>query len=48
MRRLGFVLTGIWLLLTGLSTLVHIRFEYRELLMSALAVVAGIMLILQR
>ncbi|WP_197495773.1 hypothetical protein [Acidihalobacter yilgarnensis] len=48
MRRLGLVLTGVWLLLTGLSSLVHIRFEYRELLMSALAVVAGILLIVQR
>lgn len=47
MRRLGLSLTGIWLVLVGLSALIHIRFEYREVLMSALALVAGVLLIVQ-
>lgn len=47
MRRLGLILTGIWLVLTGLSALIHIRFEYRELIMAALALVAGVLLIVQ-
>lgn len=48
MKQLGLTLAGVWLLATGLIELLHVRFEYRALVMAGLAVVAGLLLVVQR
>jgi hypothetical protein len=47
-KNLGLLLLGIWLLLTGLSPLLHLSFAGFGTLMAVLAVVAGLLLILER
>lgn len=48
MKQLGLVLVGVWLLASGLIDLLHVRFEYRDVVMAGLAVIAGLLLIIQR
>ncbi|MEJ2480785.1 MAG: hypothetical protein P8011_03755 [Acidihalobacter sp.] len=48
LKQLGLTLAGVWLLATGLIDLLHVRFEYRDLVMAGLAVIAGLLLIVQR
>lgn len=48
MRFLGNLLLGIWLVLYGLRGLLHLQFQYDHYVMSALALAAGILLILRR
>lgn len=48
MKQLGLVLAGVWLLASGLIDLLHVRFEYRDVVMAGLAVIAGLLLIIQR
>ncbi|AGA35261.1 DedA family protein [Thioalkalivibrio nitratireducens DSM 14787] len=48
MRHLGTLLLGIWLVLYGLQGLLGLRFQYDHLVLSALALVAGVLLILRR
>lgn len=45
---LGMLLLAIWLVLTGLLPLLHISFPNSGVVMSILAVAAGIMLLLRR
>ncbi|AHE97136.1 hypothetical protein [Thioalkalivibrio paradoxus] len=48
MRPLGTLLLAIWLILYGLQGLLGLRFQYDHLVLSTLALVAGILLILRR
>jgi len=48
MRFLGSLLLGIWLVLYGLRGLLHLQFQYDHYVMSALALAAGVLLILRR
>lgn len=44
-RNLAFFLLGAWLILHGLISIIHLSFSGLDLLMSILALVAGILLI---
>ncbi len=45
-RNIGIILTGIWLLLTGLLNILNIYITNFSLLMGLLAVAAGVLLLL--
>ena len=47
-RKLGFLLLAVWLILTGLSQLVSLNFQYEHVILGALAVGSGVVLILRR
>jgi hypothetical protein len=47
-RRLGILLLGIWLIATGLISIIHFSFTGLELVMAGLAIVAGLLLIIGR
>jgi hypothetical protein len=47
-RNLGLALAGIWFILTGLLSLVGFSFQGQALVMAVLALVAGILLLLER
>ena len=47
-RNLGLVLAGIWFILTGLLSLVGFSFQGQALVMAVLALVAGVLLLLER
>ncbi len=47
-RRLGMLLLSIWLILEGLSRLFNVNFRGMGVLMGILALVAGILLLLER
>lgn len=46
--NIGFLLLAIWLILTGLSAFTRLAFPSRDRVMGALALLAGIFLILGR
>ncbi len=48
MRGIGPILLAIWLIAYGLTELADLRFRYDDLLLGALAVVAGIFLLIRR
>jgi hypothetical protein len=47
-RDLGLLLLSIWLILTGLITILHLSFTGEDILMAVLAIAAGILLLLRR
>ncbi|MGA2502748.1 MAG: hypothetical protein ABSG01_01505 [Anaerolineales bacterium] len=47
-RRLGFLLLGIWLILTGLIPLFHFTFSGLDTIMAILAIAAGVLILLER
>jgi hypothetical protein len=47
-RNLGMLLLGTWLIATGLIPLLRIRFPYSATALDALAVAAGILILLER
>jgi ABC-type thiamin/hydroxymethylpyrimidine transport system permease subunit len=47
-KNLGWLLTGIWLLVTGLLAFVHIPISGLDTILAILAVAAGAMLLLGR
>jgi hypothetical protein len=47
MPHLGVLLLGIWLIASGLGTLLHINIPYSAVILPALAVVAGVMLLFE-
>ena len=47
-KRLGTLLLAIWLIATGVIPLLHLSFEYSGLVMSALAIAAGLLILLDR
>ncbi len=47
-KNLGIFLLGIWLILTGLLPFLNVNFSGLNILMALLAIVAGLLLLLQR
>jgi len=47
-KNLGMLLTGIWLILTGLIPLLSLSFSGHGTLMAALAIAAGALIVLGR
>jgi len=47
-RNLGMLLLGIWLILTGALAFVQVTFAHTGLILSALAIVAGVLILLGR
>lgn len=45
---LGMLLLAIWLILTGLMAFINLRFPSREKVMGAIAIIAGIFILLGR
>ena len=48
LKSLGNLLLGAWLILTGLISMIHLSFSGLSLLMSILALVAGICVIIAK
>jgi uncharacterized membrane protein HdeD (DUF308 family) len=48
MKHIGLLLLGIWLILTGLVSIANLHFQYIHIVTGALALVAGIFLIVRR
>ena len=48
MKNLGMLLLGIWLLLSGLITLVGLSFQGLAIIMGVLAIAAGILILINR
>lgn len=47
-KNVGMILLGIWLIMTGLIPLLHLSFEGLPLIMSILAIAAGVLVLLGR
>ncbi len=47
-RNVGTLLLGVWLVLTGLIQLVHLSFTGLSVLMAALALIAGLLVVIGR
>ena len=47
-REVGLLLAGVWLALEGLVRLASLSFRYDDLVMGALAVAAGVLMIIKR
>jgi hypothetical protein len=48
MKNLGTLLLAIWLIVWGLKSMIGLSFHYDYVILGALAVAAGVMLILKR
>ncbi|MDZ7722293.1 MAG: hypothetical protein U5R06_05550 [candidate division KSB1 bacterium] len=46
--KIGVLLLAIWLIVTGLVTLLSFHIEYLDVIMSLLAIAAGLLLLLDR
>ncbi len=47
-KNLGWLLTGVWLILTGLPAFIHLSFSGLGPILAILAVAAGVLLLLGR
>ena len=47
-KKLGVLLLSIWLILTGLIPLFHLKFSGLDTIMAILAIAAGVLLLLER
>lgn len=47
-KEIGLMLAGVWLALEGLVRLADLNFRYDDLVMGALALAAGVMMIIKR
>ena len=47
-KKLGFILLAVWLILTGLLQLVTIQIPYKAVIMSVLAIAAGVLILFDR
>ncbi len=47
-KKLGFILLGIWLILTGLIPLLKFTFSGLDIIMAILAIAAGVLILLER
>ncbi len=47
-KKLGFILLGVWLILTGLIDLLHFSFSGLGTLMAILAIAAGVLILFTR
>lgn len=48
MKNIGLLLTGIWLIASGVIPLIRLSFNGLPVIMAVLAIVAGVFLILKR
>jgi uncharacterized membrane protein HdeD (DUF308 family) len=48
MKNIGLLLLGVWLLLHGLISIINLHFSGLPVLMGALAIIAGVLLIIRR
>ncbi|MFL6623080.1 MAG: hypothetical protein ACJ8KA_04640 [Sulfurifustis sp.] len=48
MKGIGTLLLGIWLIGTGLRAVAHLTFAYDTVIYGALAIAAGVLLLLRR
>lgn len=48
MPSLGIILLAVWLIITGLSSIIKLEFEGKPVLMGLLAIAAGGLLLLSR
>jgi hypothetical protein len=48
MRNLGTLLLGTWLVASGLKSVVRLSFQYDHIVLGALAIAAGVLLVLRR
>lgn len=48
MKNIGLLLTGIWLIASGVIPLIRLSFTGLPVIMAVLAIVAGVFLILKR
>jgi hypothetical protein len=48
MRKLGILLLAAWLIITGLKDLADLSFRYDNVVMGALAIAAGVLLVVNR
>ncbi|MCI0379268.1 MAG: hypothetical protein L0215_16790 [Gemmataceae bacterium] len=47
-QRIGMLLLSIFLILTGLSTLIRLNFEAMQYILAGLAVAAGILILIEK
>lgn len=48
MKNLGFIALAMWLIATGLKSVIGLSFHYDYKILGALAIVAGVLLIFRR
>lgn len=48
MKNVGFTLLGVWLIAEGLRSIARLSFAYDTVIFGALALVAGVLIILRR
>jgi hypothetical protein len=48
MKNLGMLLLAIWLIATGLRSVINLSFQYDALIFGILAIVTGVVIILKR
>ena len=42
------IILGVWLILTGLNSVINLNFKYESLVMGVLALVAGVFVIIRK
>jgi hypothetical protein len=47
-RKFGTLILAIWLVATGLAQLIHLNFVYMDTILAALAIAAGVLILLDR
>ena len=48
MRNMGMILLAIWLIATGLRSVINLSFQFDFLIFGAIAIAAGILILLKR
>jgi hypothetical protein len=48
MKNVGMIVLGVWLVLTGLIDIADLKFKYDEIVTGAVALVAGILILMRR
>lgn len=48
MKNMGMILLAIWLIATGLRGVISLSFEYDSLIFGAIAIAAGVLILLKR
>ena len=48
MKNLGLMALGVWLVLTGLMSIADLKFKYDDIVTGAVALVAGILILMRR
>lgn len=48
MRNMGMILLAVWLIATGLGSVIDISFQYDSLVFGIIAIAAGVLILLKR